>query len=170
MTRASRPTPSRPPVGKKPPARSPLRQTTAVALSEPVRPVRSGDVEVQAGQVISRAVSQAATRAAQGRQLAQVQGLLADAALAGSAREQALRDVLEGASQDDLRVLQEVLGQQGQNGQHANPDEELSRHWRDGGYPYRNLLRRSSYELQKYQLQVELLKLQAWSRRPGSAW
>ncbi len=167
MTRASRPTPSRPPVGKKPPARSPLRQTTAVALSEPVRPVRSGDVEVQAGQVISRAVSQAATRAAQGRQLAQVQGLLADAALAGSAREQALRDVLEGASQDDLRVLQEVLGQQGQNGQHANPDEELSRHWRDGGYPYRNLLRRSSYELQKYQLQVELLKLQAWVKETG---
>jgi polyphosphate kinase 2 len=43
-----------------------------------------------------------------------------------------------------------------------NPDEELSKAWRSGGYPYKNLLSRKSYEIQKYQLQVELLKLQAW--------
>ncbi|MEY3981275.1 MAG: polyphosphate kinase 2, partial [Pseudomonadota bacterium] len=43
-----------------------------------------------------------------------------------------------------------------------NPDEELAKDWRQGSYPYKNLMRRSSYEAQKYKLQVELLKLQAW--------
>ena len=33
--------------------------------------------------------------------------------------------------------------------------------WRKGGYPYKNLMSRKSYEKQKYTLQVELLKLQA---------
>jgi polyphosphate kinase len=36
-----------------------------------------------------------------------------------------------------------------------------------GGYPYRNLLSRRSYERQKYRLQVELLKLQAWVKETG---
>ncbi|MFN9914047.1 MAG: polyphosphate kinase 2, partial [Pirellulaceae bacterium] len=43
-----------------------------------------------------------------------------------------------------------------------NPDLELSDDWRNGGYPYKHLLSRRSYEKQKYHLQVELLKLQAW--------
>ena len=48
-----------------------------------------------------------------------------------------------------------------------NPDEELAGDWRNGGYPYRNLLSRKSYEKQKFQLQVELLKLQAWVKETG---
>ncbi len=48
-----------------------------------------------------------------------------------------------------------------------NPDEELSDLWRSGGYPYKNLLSRKSYEIQKYKLQVELLKLQAWVKETG---
>jgi polyphosphate kinase 2 len=44
----------------------------------------------------------------------------------------------------------------------VNPDEELSDTWRKGGYPYKHELSRKSYEKQKYKLQVELLKLQAW--------
>lgn len=46
-------------------------------------------------------------------------------------------------------------------------DEELSSGWRKGEYPYRNLMSRRNYEKQKYQLQVELLKLQAWVRETG---
>lgn len=49
-----------------------------------------------------------------------------------------------------------------------HPDEELARDWRDGGYPYKNLLSRKNYEAQKYNLQVELLKLQAWVKQTGS--
>lgn len=43
-----------------------------------------------------------------------------------------------------------------------NPDEALVENWRRNDYPYRFLLSRKSYEKQKYSLQVELLKLQAW--------
>ncbi len=46
-------------------------------------------------------------------------------------------------------------------------DFELSPDWREGGYPYRNLMARKSYERQKYRLQVELLKLQAWVNATG---
>lgn len=44
----------------------------------------------------------------------------------------------------------------------VDADLELNPDWRNGGYPYKNLLSRNSYERQKYRLQVELLKLQAW--------
>ncbi|MCU0389977.1 MAG: polyphosphate kinase 2 [Thermoflexibacter sp.] len=49
-----------------------------------------------------------------------------------------------------------------------DPDEELAADWRDGGYPYKNLMSRKNYEKQKYNLQVELLKLQAWVKNSGS--
>ena len=49
----------------------------------------------------------------------------------------------------------------------THPDLELSKGWRNGEYPYKNLLSRKSYEKQKYQLQVELLKLQAWVKATG---
>ncbi|AQH04456.1 polyphosphate kinase 2 (plasmid) [Burkholderia sp. KK1] len=48
-----------------------------------------------------------------------------------------------------------------------DPDDELSPSWREGGYPYRHLMSRRAYEKQKYRLQVELLKLQAWVRDTG---
>lgn len=49
-----------------------------------------------------------------------------------------------------------------------DPDQELTEGWRKGGYPYRNRMLRRSYEQQKYKLQVELLKLQAWVKETGS--
>ncbi len=49
----------------------------------------------------------------------------------------------------------------------GDPDEELSPNWRKGGYPYKNRLSRKRYEKQKYELQVELLKLQAWVKENG---
>jgi len=48
-----------------------------------------------------------------------------------------------------------------------DPDMELSPNWRTGAYPYRNLMSRKAYERQKYNLQVELLKLQAWVKSKG---
>ena len=46
-------------------------------------------------------------------------------------------------------------------------EAELAADWRAGGYPYRYLLSRQSYEKQKYRLQVELLKLQSWVKTSG---
>ncbi|AXF86021.1 hypothetical protein DTO96_101761 [Ephemeroptericola cinctiostellae] len=48
-----------------------------------------------------------------------------------------------------------------------NPDEVLSDKWRQGAYPYKNLMQRKTYEEQKYRLQVELLKLQNWVKETG---
>jgi polyphosphate kinase 2 (PPK2 family) len=49
----------------------------------------------------------------------------------------------------------------------SHPDDELADGWREGGYPYKNLMSRKAYEKQKYRLQVELLKLQAWVKETG---
>ena len=38
---------------------------------------------------------------------------------------------------------------------------------RDSIYPYRHRMLRRNYEKQKYALQVELLKLQAWVKATG---
>ena len=76
-----------------------------------------------------------------------------------------LEAIMEGASPDDAAMLREVLlhaRRDEQFGDRANPDTDLAEDWRDGGYPYKNLLSRKSYEKQKYHLQVELLKVQAW--------
>ncbi len=83
------------------------------------------------------------------------------------AETSALEDILAGRSPVDARQLalallkkQNVLARR----QEHDDDEALAHDWRSGGYPYRNLLGRKSYERQKYRLQVELLKLQSWVR------
>lgn len=43
-----------------------------------------------------------------------------------------------------------------------DPDKLLADDKSKGGYPYKNRLSRKRYEKNKYELQVELLKLQAW--------
>ena len=115
---------------------------------------------------LARHVPQEATSAAQGKQLATVLGLLDNDTLTVSQRAAALRATLEGASDDDLGVLREALLNEPVPVK-GHPDDELAADWRDGGYPYKHLMRRSSYEAQKYQLQVELLKLQAWVKETG---
>lgn len=81
----------------------------------------------------------------------------------------ALRSVIEALSPDDARAVHHALLQAGvkQSGPHRNPDLELATDWRTGGYPYRNRMMRRNYERQKYRLQVELLKLQAWVKATG---
>ena len=82
----------------------------------------------------------------------------------------AIRDLLEGTSPADaVRVLRSVLEQQRglDNLARRAADRELADNWQEGGYPYKNLLSRKSYERQKYRLQVELLKLQAWAKETG---
>ncbi|MCC6372813.1 MAG: polyphosphate kinase 2 [Bacteroidia bacterium] len=64
-----------------------------------------------------------------------------------------------------LKILQEKINHEPLK---KHPDDELSPNWRDGEYPYKNLMSRKNYESQKYDLQVELLKLQAWVKETGS--
>ncbi len=79
-----------------------------------------------------------------------------------------LEDIIDGASPEDATVLRNALMKKTPamgTKRNAGPDEQLSDDWRDGGYPYRNLMSRKNYERQKYFLQVELLKLQAWIKQ-----
>ena len=81
-----------------------------------------------------------------------------------------LEAILAGASIDDAQVIRNALLKNASSTRSAlesKPDDELSSHWRKGGYPYKNLMSRKTYEKQKYQLQVELLKLQSWVKETG---
>jgi polyphosphate kinase 2 (PPK2 family) len=80
-----------------------------------------------------------------------------------------MRDIMSGAPSEEVTVLLSTLLRQQRSaaGDESNPDDELMPDWREGGYPYRNLMQRRNYERQKYRLQVELLKLQAWVKETG---
>ncbi|MCJ9711636.1 polyphosphate kinase 2, partial [Bordetella hinzii] len=84
----------------------------------------------------------------------------------GEAKE-ALRSVIEALSPDDARAVHQALVQAAARPSPRNPDLELAGDWRDGAYPYRHRMLRKNYEKQKYRLQVELLKLQAWVKATG---
>ena len=82
----------------------------------------------------------------------------------------ALSVILDGASPDDAVALTKAIAELPKkvlSKSRKNPDEELASDWREGNYPYKNLISRKSYENQKYHLQVELLKLQAWIKETG---
>ena len=158
-----------PPASRKTRSRRVAAQPTAPAG---VRAAVKGDrAPSTRPRALERFVTKEATQAAQAEQLTAALSLLGDDGASSETvdRAQALRALLEGASSDDRRVLRAALTgsqvEQAEDGQ--NPDEELALDWRDGGYPYRNLMRRSSYEKEKFRLQVELLKLQAWVKESG---
>ncbi len=79
-------------------------------------------------------------------------------------------NALHGISEEDK---EELLSQLIADAAHdedmkLHPDDVLSKKWHLGEYPYKNLMSRKNYEKQKYDLQVELLKLQAWVKETGS--
>ena len=103
---------------------------------------------------------------------AHIEGFTVGEALdaAQEARLAAMRDLISGVSQEEsVALLKGLLKQQRMAAglMTPNPDDELVPDWREGGYPYKNLMLRRNYERQKYRLQVELLKLQAWVKETG---
>ncbi|TVQ48836.1 MAG: polyphosphate kinase 2 [Gammaproteobacteria bacterium] len=92
----------------------------------------------------------------------------------GPSREEVVRmaaglaAILEGASPDDLAQLRHALFREEQAAVSPEADGVLAANWRDGEYPYQSRLRRKVYERRKYDLQVELLKLQRWVKETGA--
>ena len=83
-----------------------------------------------------------------------------------------IESFLNGLSPDEADVVRQELLQKVSNSKterklQSNLDDILAKNWREGGYPYLNLMSRKNYERQKYRLQVELLKLQAWVKETG---
>lgn len=144
---------------------------TATAKSKPAkapsrRTARRGDtIGASTPASIAKRVSSERLDAAQGAQQTAVHHILAGT----KNKAQALKTLLEGSSPDDVAEIRKMLAsnQQLLGAEHTQPDEELASDWRTGGYPYKNLMSRKRYESQKYQLQVELLKLQMWAKETG---
>jgi len=154
-----------------PPTRKTVPAKTARTSTRRARPAQSGDIAPRLGpKAIERHVVRQATLSKQDAQGAALRDLLhrTSQAAPGETRE-ALKVILAGASPDDLSALRRVLfeGSDAKKLRQEDPDMELSPRWREGGYPYKNLLTRKTYEAQKYKLQVELLKLQAWVKDSG---
>ena len=129
-----------------------------------VRPVTAGDVDpVTPPAAVERAAAKAATAAARERLVSAVEHVI-DEGGERTRRAKELRALIDSADSEDRRALRRALSERlGPEGlPQVDPDLELAKGWRDGAYPYRNLLRRSTYEHEKFRLQVELLKLQAW--------
>ncbi|MBT9521889.1 MAG: polyphosphate kinase 2 [Dechloromonas sp.] len=132
---------------------------------------------------IAAAEAKPAARAVRRRQVASgdvppvlteqgIEGFTVQAAVDGARASKmgAMRDVIAGMPpEESVALLRGLLKQQGAGAEELplNPDDELAKDWRDGGYPYKNLMQRRNYERQKYRLQVELLKLQAWVKETG---
>lgn len=151
-----------------------MAKTTSTAAEKP-RPVSRGDRPPSlAPEALTEYLVDRSIRAARGKQDAALKSILGgEGELGLQKRVEDLRAMIQGAAPDDLDAIRAAflsipeLAPNPESFFQPNPDDELSADWREGGYPYKNLMRRSAYEAQKYQLQVELLKLQAWVKETG---
>jgi len=140
--------------------RRPARSTTLGDVADTRSPARVEQT------VVARAVER--TKTVQAQALSDVLASHASGRGAAGDTLRELRALVEGAAPDEVKALRRLLFEQPQVAKNGpDPDLELSTGWREGGYPYRNLMARRSYEQQKYRLQVELLKLQAWVKETG---
>jgi polyphosphate kinase len=143
------------------------RSTPARAAVEPrLRRTSQGDtLGARSAKGVATQTARMRTSAAQGAQLAAVKNILAKT----PDKAAALKTLLVGSSPEDVSEIRRMLeeNQSLLGNPSVKPDEELAANWRSGGYPYKNLLSRKRYEAQKYQLQVELLKLQMWAKETG---
>lgn len=115
-----------------------------------VRRVVQGDTPPNLGkQALENFVTEQSIQASQGKKIEALSSILDNRdKKTFQERAKALRAILEGASPDDRVALRTVLkGKLPKKLKNPaiNPDEELADDWRDGGYPYKNLLRRSTY-------------------------
>lgn len=173
------PTPSSSPAKR--PARKAVTKTAAPRKApakkrEPVekpRRVALGDtIGTTEPQQLRRNRVGRSVEARQGAQLAAVRDILSRKESSKAEKADSLRAILEGAAPDDAKAIRQLLKGQAKATARAkaealDPNEQLSKDWRSGAYPYKNLLSRRVYEANKYLLQVELLKLQAWAKETG---
>jgi polyphosphate kinase len=143
------------------------RSTPTRTPSEPrLRRTSQGDtLGARSIKGVAKQTARIRTNAAQGAQQAAVKNILVKT----TNKAAALKTLLAGSSPEDASEIRKMLEENRTllGDPSVKPDEELAANWRSGGYPYKNLLSRKRYEAQKYQLQVELLKLQMWAKESG---
>ena len=156
------------------PKRARTTAPRATRAGPPPRPVEAGDVppSLEKRSIERERVSRAALRAEIVKEQALSDILTAHVradpgTTSGWLGE--LQALIDGASPDEVKTLRRALFDRPTEGpaEGVDPDLELTPGWREGGYPYKNLMSRRAYEKQKYRLQVELLKLQARVKESG---
>ena len=158
---------------RKGPRQSSSRLKPVVASDDTPRAVARGDVlPATTANGIERCAVDEQTQAAREAKVTAVKDIIHGVSPTDvDTLREVMEVILQGTSSDDVAVLRTALladsNGLGFDGK-AVPDEVLSDSWREGGYPYRNLMSRKTYEKQKYRLQVELLKLQAWVKANGA--
>jgi polyphosphate kinase len=167
MAKDSAPSPA-----KRPPALPP-KTTAARRRAARPRRVASGDTapaltaDAIEGSRVARATERTQTVAALALADVLERHARGDAGPPGEWLRQ-LQALIEGAAPDEAKALRRMLFTPAPEApEGSDPDLELAAGWREGGYPYKNLMSRRNYERQKYRLQVELLKLQAWVKDSG---
>jgi polyphosphate kinase 2 len=143
----------------------------SASAPRPRRAARGDTTGTRSSRRVGVVVAREAVAAAQGAQTA----ALADIVTHAENRAEALKTFLAGSSPDDIAAVRKMLAvdlaadapQADTRAGGRSADDELASDWRSGGYPYKNLMSRKRYEKQKYALQVELLKLQAWVKETG---
>lgn len=78
-----------------------------------------------------------------------------------TAESEPVQSILSGEAPEDAATAKSELESKEEPAPKRDSDE-LSADWRRGGYPYKYKMPRRAYEEQKFSLQTELLKLQAW--------
>ena len=156
MPRASRTTTPATPAPAKP-RRAPATKATPASTATP-RASRSRAVAPAPAAAATPLMDAVVRKRSNARRAATV-------AAAANAGQEAVEALLSGASPDDAKSIRRALRDKERVSHKVveqHPDEVLATDWRSGGYPYKNRMARKTYEEQKYLLQVELLKLQAW--------
>ena len=147
------------------PATKPVTKRASPTQTPPRRVAQGDTTGAKTVKAIGKRVAHTQQDAAQDAH----QSALTDILERTSDKASALKTLLAGSSPDDIAAIREMfLESEILTGKTTGkPDEELAGGWRTGAYPYKNLMSRKRYESQKYQLQVELLKLQNWAKETG---
>ena len=172
QAKTAAPAPRRAAVPKARVAPAPAPAASKTAAEKPRRTSRGDTLGSQQPAQLKRATVGRAVTKAQTAKLAAVADIVAQPNQTPQKKASSLKAILQGAAPDDAKAIRQLLAQSTSAQKkaaraEAKPDEELAQHWRNGEYPYKNLLSRKAYEQQKYMLQVELLKLQAWAKETG---
>jgi polyphosphate kinase 2 len=146
------------------------RRPPATRKNDKPRVAAKGDISpAHSGKGIESFVVDESVEAAQQSKVVAVNDILNHAGSGSPELVESLKAILAGASPEDAAALRDALVRSPEIGKTLgiDPDDELADDWREGAYPYKNLMSRKSYERQKYRLQTELLKLQAWVKETG---
>ncbi|MBE2187131.1 MAG: polyphosphate kinase 2 [Rhodothermales bacterium] len=148
---------------RRPPATSPL--------AEPSRLVEEGDTAYGAtSEALEERAVQRRTASRRAHEAAAAQDILLHTP--PDDIEATAETLFSALSDDDAKALVRALRRRRAAAKDDAPavemDRMLAEAWASGGYPYKYLMARETYEHQKFQLQTELLKLQAWVKETGA--